>query len=214
MHSIELVGYLASGLVFATFYMKTMMPLRSVAIASNVAFIGYSYLGGMTPILVLHMALLPLNLWRLHQTRQMAKKIRQATEGDLNFDWLIPHMSHRRFAAGETIFHKGDPARELFLIAAGTIRLTELSVGVGKGSMIGEIGVFSPHKARIATAVAVTPVEVLAIAEDRVIALYNDNREFGFYLVSLITKRLIANFEELERQVAATRSGATGTVKA
>ena len=50
--------------------------------------------------------------------------------------------------------------------------------------MIGEIGVFSPHKARIATAVAVTPVEVLAIAEDRVIALYNDNREFGFYLVT------------------------------
>jgi hypothetical protein len=27
----------------------------------------------------------------------------------------------------------------------------------------------------------------MAIAEDRVIALYNDNREFGFYLVSLIT---------------------------
>ena len=30
-------------------------------------------------------------------------------------------------------------------------------------------------------------VDVMAIAEDRVIALYNDNREFGFYLVSLIT---------------------------
>ena len=47
-------------------------------------------------------------------------------------------------------------------------------------------------------------VDVMAIAEDRVIALYNDNREFGFYLVSLITKRLVANFEELERRVAAT----------
>ena len=75
--------------------------------------------------------------------------------------------------------------------------------------MVGEIGVFSPHKIRIATAVAVTRVEVLALAEDRVIALYTDNREFGFYLVSLITKRLVANFEELERQVAATRSGIT-----
>src|SRR5262245_7288104 len=193
MHSIELVGYLASALVFATFYMKTMMPLRSVAIASNVSFIAYSYLGRMTSILVLHMALLPLNLWRLHQTRQMAKKIRDAAEGDLNFDWLIPHMSHRRFVAGEMIFQKGDPARELFLIAAGTVRLTELGIEIGKGAMLGEIGVFSPHKARIATAVAVTNVEVLAIAEERVIALYNDNREFGFYLVSLITKRLIAN---------------------
>ena len=204
MHTAELVGYLASALVFATFYMKTMMPLRAVAIASNVAFISYGYVGGMAPILILHMALLPLNLWRLHQTRQLVKKVRLATQGDLSFDWLIPHMSYRSFAAGDTIFRKGDSARELFLITAGTVRLTELRVEVGKGSMVGEIGVFSPHKSRIATAVAVTRVDVMAIAEDRVIALYNDNREFGFYLVSLITKRLVANFEELERRVAAT----------
>jgi hypothetical protein len=204
MHTAELVSYLASALVFATFYMKTMMPLRAVAIASNVAFISYGYVGGMAPILILHVALLPLNLWRLHQTRQLVKKVRLATEGDLSFDWLIPHMSYRSFAAGDTIFRKGDSARELFLITAGTVRLTELRVQVGKGSMVGEIGVFSPHKSRIATAVAVTRVDVMAIAEDRVIALYNDNREFGFYLVSLITKRLVANFEELERRVAAT----------
>ena len=204
MHTAELVGYLASALVFATFYMKTMMPLRAVAIASNVAFISYGYVGGMAPILILHVALLPLNLWRLHQTRQLVKKVRLATQGDLSFDWLIPHMSYRSFAAGDTIFRKGDSARELFLITAGTVRLTELRVHVGKGSMVGEIGVFSPHKSRIATAVAVTRVDVMAIAEDRVIALYNDNREFGFYLVSLITKRLVANFEELERRLAAT----------
>ena len=106
MHTAELVGYLASALVFATFYMKTMMPLRAVAIASNVAFISYGYVGGMAPILILHVALLPLNLWRLHQTRQLVKKVRLATEGDLSFDWLIPHMSYRSFAAGDTIFRK------------------------------------------------------------------------------------------------------------
>jgi CRP/FNR family transcriptional regulator, cyclic AMP receptor protein len=111
MHTTEIVGYLAFALVFATFYMKTMMPLRSVAIASNVAFIGYGYLGGMTPILILHMGLLPLNLWRLHQTQQLAKKVRLATEGDLSFDWLIPHMTQRSFSAGDTIFRKGDAAR-------------------------------------------------------------------------------------------------------
>jgi CRP/FNR family cyclic AMP-dependent transcriptional regulator len=202
MHAAELVGYLASALVFATFYMKTMMPLRTIAIASNVAFISYGYLGEMTPILILHVALLPLNLWRLYQTRQLVNKVRRAMEGDLSFDWLIPHMNSRSFASGETIFRKGDPARELFLISAGTVRLAELRIEIGKGSMVGEIGVFSPYKARIATAIAVTRVDVLAIAEDRVIALYNENREFGFYLVSLITKRLVANFEELERRVA------------
>ncbi len=204
MATAEIIGYLASALVFATFYMKTMMPLRAVAVASNVAFISYGYLGGMTPILILHMALLPLNLWRLQQTRDLVKRVRLAMEGDLSFDWLMPHMTNRSFAVGETIFRRGDSARELFLITAGTVRLIELGVDVGKGSIVGEIGLFSPHRERTATAVAVTSVNASAIPEDRVVALYNDNREFGLYLVALITKRLVANFEELERQLAAT----------
>ena len=201
MATAESVGYLASALVFATFYMKAMMPLRAVAVASNVAFISYGYLGGMTPILILHVALLPLNLWRLQQTRHLVKRVRLAMEGDLSFDWFMPYMTNRSFAVGETIFRRGDSARELFLITAGTVRLTELGVDVGKGSIVGEIGLFSPHKERIATAVAVTSVDASAIAEDRVVAVYNDNREFGLYLVALITKRLIANFGELERRL-------------
>jgi CRP/FNR family cyclic AMP-dependent transcriptional regulator len=110
----EIAGYLASALVFATFYMKLMGPLRMVAIASNVAFIIYGALGDMTPILLLHSALLPLNLWRLHQMRQLTLRVRQAMEGNLGFEWLIPHMTSRRFDAGEIIFRKCDPARELF----------------------------------------------------------------------------------------------------
>ncbi|HSI01693.1 MAG TPA: hypothetical protein VLA02_13905 [Reyranella sp.] len=35
----EVFGYIASVLVFAAFYMKTMLPLRVVAIGSNIAFI-------------------------------------------------------------------------------------------------------------------------------------------------------------------------------
>ena len=54
MRTAELVGYLASALVFATFYMKTLTPMRAAAIASNVAFICYGYLGEMIPILILH----------------------------------------------------------------------------------------------------------------------------------------------------------------
>ena len=64
---VEIIGYLACTLVFATFYMKAMMPLRLAAIASNFAFIAYGYLGGLTPILLLHLGLLPLNGWRLCQ---------------------------------------------------------------------------------------------------------------------------------------------------
>ena len=188
MRTAEFVGYLASALVFVTFYMKTMMPMRAVAIASNVAFICYGSLGEMIPILVLHSVLLPLNIWRFIQMWSLVEEIWPAAKGDLRLDRLLPDTTYRRFAAGETIFRKGDPARELFLITAGRVQLTELQVEVGQGATVCEIGGLSPHKARTATAVALTSVDALAIAEDRIIALQNVNSEFGFYLVKPTTK--------------------------
>jgi len=60
-------GYFAASLVFATFCTKRMVPLRTIAIVSNIAFIIYGYLGELWPILVLHTALLPMNIYRLRQ---------------------------------------------------------------------------------------------------------------------------------------------------
>ncbi len=76
MHVSELFGYSASLLVFAAFYMKSMVPLRVVAIASNIAFMTYAWIDGLTPILVLHGALLPLNLLRLSQLRRLEHGLR------------------------------------------------------------------------------------------------------------------------------------------
>ena len=67
MTPTTLVGYFAASLVFATFCTKRMMPLRALAIASNIAFIGYACLGELLPILILHTAMLPLNIYRLRQ---------------------------------------------------------------------------------------------------------------------------------------------------
>jgi CRP/FNR family cyclic AMP-dependent transcriptional regulator len=64
MNWIEAAGYLASALVLATFCMKTMIPLRAVAICSNFAFIIYGFYDGVHPVLILHAILLPLNTWR------------------------------------------------------------------------------------------------------------------------------------------------------
>ena len=61
------VGFSAAGLVLATFCMRSMSALRWVAIASNVAFIAYGYLGGIAPVLLLHVLLLPVNICRLTQ---------------------------------------------------------------------------------------------------------------------------------------------------
>jgi hypothetical protein len=71
---MELAAWIASALVFMTFFMKTMLLLRAVAIASNVAFITYAVLGfehgifeKVLPILVLHLLLLPLNVLRIYE---------------------------------------------------------------------------------------------------------------------------------------------------
>jgi CRP/FNR family transcriptional regulator, cyclic AMP receptor protein len=65
MNAHELIGYLASLLVLATFCMRDMVALRVVAIASNLAFIAYALLEGIGPVLLLHATLLPVNVLRL-----------------------------------------------------------------------------------------------------------------------------------------------------
>jgi hypothetical protein len=69
MFGYDALGFLAAGLVFTTFYMKAMVPLRLMALCSNIAFIAYAMGLGLTPVLVLHAALLPVNAWRLWQAR-------------------------------------------------------------------------------------------------------------------------------------------------
>lgn len=51
----------------ATFTCREARALRPLAVASNVAFIGYGLMASLMPVLVLHLALLPINLWRCAQ---------------------------------------------------------------------------------------------------------------------------------------------------
>ncbi len=62
---IDLIGYIASSLVFATFYVKRILTLRLIAICSNIAFILYAFECHLYPIFILHSLLLPLNLYRI-----------------------------------------------------------------------------------------------------------------------------------------------------
>lgn len=61
----DLIGYAASIAVLLTFLMRTMLPLRIVAIVSNILFLTYSYLAHIPPVFLLHVALLPVNCLRL-----------------------------------------------------------------------------------------------------------------------------------------------------
>src|SRR3569832_1435552 len=99
MHWVDVAGYVAAVLVFLTFYMKTMNPLRVVGICSNCIFIVYAYFGTLYPVLILHLILLPLNLLRLREMLRLTKQVSAATQADLSMDWLKPFTSTRRFTA-------------------------------------------------------------------------------------------------------------------
>ena len=63
----DAIGYFAAGMVFMAFGMKDMIPLRIVAMLSNLAFVAYGLGLGLAPVWLLHAVLLPLNGWRLAQ---------------------------------------------------------------------------------------------------------------------------------------------------
>jgi hypothetical protein len=67
MTTTDALGYLAASLVLGTFCAKTMIPLRALAIASNLAFIAYALAAHLWPILLLHSIMLPLNAARLRE---------------------------------------------------------------------------------------------------------------------------------------------------
>ena len=67
---IDMMGYVASFLVFSTFYVKRILTLRLVAISSNVAFIFYAFGANLYPIFFLHTLLLPLNLYRIFELKR------------------------------------------------------------------------------------------------------------------------------------------------
>jgi hypothetical protein len=73
MSWIDFVGYLAALTVLATFCMDTIVPLRGLAIASNVLFILYGVAGHLYPVLLLHAVLLPVNIVKIVQLRLQAR---------------------------------------------------------------------------------------------------------------------------------------------
>jgi CRP/FNR family cyclic AMP-dependent transcriptional regulator len=66
----DILGYAAASAVLASFLMRSMVPLRLVAILSNVLFLSYGYLAHIHPVLFLHAALLPINIARLSALRR------------------------------------------------------------------------------------------------------------------------------------------------
>jgi CRP/FNR family cyclic AMP-dependent transcriptional regulator len=194
---VEWLGVLGAVLMFSTFYMKTMIPLRVVGICANVCMIVYTAVkGGVLPVLVLQSCLLPLNTWRLVQMRRLIERVKKAARGDFRVDALIPFMRPLSVKKGTILFRAGEPADKMFLVQSGAIRLEQLEKEVGAGDLLGEIGVLAPDNQRTDTAICIEDADLYTITQSQVMQLYFQNPEFGFFLVRLVTKRLVGNLAE------------------
>ena len=195
---IEAAGYLASALVLATFWMRTMIPLGALAIGSNFAFITYGALGGLKPVLFLHLILLPLNCFRGYEMLRLVRRVQEASRGNLTIDWLKPFTKTERYDAGQVLFQMGEHADRLFFIVRGKISLEDVGQRVGPGTLFGEIGLFAPDHRRTQTARCETAVELLSISETELAQLCYRNPGLCFHLLRLITARLLQNANLVE----------------
>jgi CRP-like cAMP-binding protein len=153
-----------------------------------------------------------LNCLRLVQMRTLIQKVHAASRGDLSMEWLVPMMRRRQCAKGEVLFRRGDPAKELYLVFSGSVRLLDLAVEIGPGKMLGEVGIFAPTHQRMDTAVCETEVELGAMATEKVLELYHQDRRFGFYLIRLVSQRLLEDYASLRDRVVAARDEGRSSV--
>lgn len=197
----DVLGYVAAGFVFLAFCMKTMLSLRLVAIASNVAFILYALVADLMPILLLHGTLLPLNLLRLLQAQRrvlFAAKAAEAGPPQDDFDCLLSAGHRFELPAGETLFAKGDAADDLFVVIEGQVFFPEIGVTLGPGSVFGEIGLFSADGRRTASAKAVGPVKLGKLTGQKVRELSLADPRFANRMACLIAQRLVDHLNKLE----------------
>jgi Cyclic nucleotide-binding domain len=182
----------------AALYMKTMARLRIANIVSNFFFVLYGYLAPAFPTFLMYVALLPINFFRLYQLRDLIRRVKSAAQGDLSMDWLKPFMKRRKYKKGTVLFRKGDRALEMFYTVTGKYLVTEIGVELSPGRLFGELGVLTPDSRRTQSVECTEGGEVLTVTYDKVLELYFQDPDFGFYFLKLTSERLLQNIARLE----------------
>lgn len=197
-HFGVMLGFAAAGFSLVSFTMKRMLPLRALAMVSNVFFLAYGYVEWQLPPLVLHTILLPLNAWRIWEIRKLSAEIAKARGDSPVSLWLLPHMTRQTFRAGEVLFRKGDIADRLIYVAKGALRLAEIGQAMGEGELLGEVGLFSPDKTRTYSVTCESDGELYWMTEEMIFKLCYQNPGIGFYLMKLVTARLLLDVRRQE----------------
>ena len=189
----------------ATLLMRTIVPLRIAALISDVFFIAYGVLANSINTFILYCLLLPINSVRLYQMIKLIRKARVSAQGDLSMDWLKPFMIRRTYRKGDVLFRKGQPANEMFFTVSVKLLVTELGIEIPPGRLVGELGFLSPDNRRTGTVECIEEGEVLTMTYDRLLEIYFQNPEFGYYFLRLTSERLLQNIARLEKIIEQSR---------
>jgi Cyclic nucleotide-binding domain len=192
--------------LFATLLTHTMVPLRIANMAGCTFFVAFSALSGNVATFILYLPLLPINAIRLRQMLNLIKRARIATEGDTSLEWLKPFMTERKYRRGDKLFKKDDAATEMFLTVTGKFLVREIDVELPPGRLMGELGFLTPNKRRTATVECIEDGQVMTITYDRLLEIYFQNPQFGYYFLVLTSQRLLENISRLAQEKAARQT--------
>jgi hypothetical protein len=209
LHNINLANMFALiGAIFfvATLLTQTMVPLRVANMVGCAFFAGFGALAGDVKTLLLYLLLLPINAVRLRQMLTLVKKARSATQGDTSMEWLKPFMTERKYRKGDILFKKGEAAHEMLLTVTGKFLVKEIGVELPPGRLMGELGFLTPNNRRTATIECIEDGHVLTIAYEKLLEIYFQNPQFGYYFLVLTSQRLLENIARLEVIVAQNKT--------
>lgn len=192
---VEMAGYLACLLVFLSYSMKSLMPLRLIAIGSNLVFIAYGFGAQLVPILLLHSALLPINVLRMAEQLKMTRRVRETARENAKVETLIPFMHAVNHPAGSYLFQKGDPASTIYYLSKGTVQIPEIRKDLSEGTLFGEVGLFTPDRSRTASARCLTNCQLHVISDTDIEKICMQDPSFGLFLTKLIATRMAENQE-------------------
>jgi hypothetical protein len=205
LHNITLANMFALiGAIFfvATLLTQTMVPLRVANMIGCAFFAAFGALTGAVTTFLMYLLLVPINAYRLRQMLTLVKKARSATQGDTSMEWLKPFMTERKYRKGDVLVKKGDAANEMFLTVTGKFLVTEIGVELPPGRLMGELGFLSPDNKRTATVKCTEDGHVLTITYEKLLEIYFQNPQFGYYFLVLTSQRLLENIARLETIIA------------
>ena len=107
-------------------------------------------------------------------------------------------MDRRIYRKGDILFRKGQTAKEMFLTTTGKFLVTEIGIELPPGRLVGELGFLTPNNKRTQSVECIEDGAVLTISYDRLLEVYFEYPDFGYYFLRLSSDRLLQNNARLE----------------